>query len=190
MEVETLKRLALMGANREQVSLSSSIFASSLGTSTQTAARKLSLLEDKSFVAGVVTSEGQRVRITDKGMLRLQSEYLDYKHVFENAPGYRHQRQGRDRPWRRTVLHFSRRLPETAQPEVPGLRPVPRDAELEVIRTVRAAGANAIKIDRSPTRTVVRRLQVFKVSVGGIRCAILRADRQAIPRRCWRSSRP
>ena len=26
------------------------------------------------------------MRITDKGMLRLRSEYLDYKHVFENAP--------------------------------------------------------------------------------------------------------
>jgi riboflavin kinase len=85
MEVETLKRLALMGANREQVSLSSSIFATSLGMSPQTAARRLSSLEEDGYITRVVTPEGQRVRITEKGMKCLKSEYQDYCRVFEKG---------------------------------------------------------------------------------------------------------
>lgn len=83
MEIETLKRLALMGANREQVSLSSTIFATSLGMSPQTAARRLSTLEEDGYISRVVTPEGQKVKITDKGISLLRSEYLDYQRLFE-----------------------------------------------------------------------------------------------------------
>ncbi|HMK45225.1 MAG TPA: DUF120 domain-containing protein [Methanocella sp.] len=87
MEVETLKLLALMGANREQVSLSSSILATSLGMSPQTAARRLSSLEEEGFITRVVTPEGQKVRLTEKGIVCLRSEYHDYCRVFENGGG-------------------------------------------------------------------------------------------------------
>ncbi len=83
MEMETLKRLAVMGAHRGQISLSSSILASTLGTSPQTAARRLSLLEEQGYLVRKVTSKGQRVRITEKGWLRLQVEYQEYRSVFE-----------------------------------------------------------------------------------------------------------
>jgi riboflavin kinase len=186
MEVETLKRLALMGANREQVSLSSSIFASSLGTSTQTAARKLSLLEDKGFITRVVTSEGQRVRITDKGMLRLRSEYLDYKHVFEDAPaivvkgkvvtglgegqyyisldGYRKQ--------------FNQKL---------GFDPFPGTLNLKLSGPFEPPEQDAIKIEgfRDENRTFGG-CKCYKVSIG----RSSGRTGQAIPRRCWRSLRP
>ena len=177
MEVETLKRLALMGANREQVSLSSSIFASSLGTSPQTAARKLSSLEDEGFISRVVTSEGQRVKITDKGMLRLRQEYLDYRKVFEHAPeiivrgkvtlgmgegqyyisldGYRRQ--------------FNQKL---------GFDPFPGTLNLKLSEPFVPPEQDAIRIDgfRDENRTFGG-CHCYPVTVKGIRGAIIRPDR-------------
>ncbi|VVB68020.1 Riboflavin kinase [uncultured archaeon] len=83
MEVETLKRLAVMGAHGSQISLSSSVLATWLGTSPQTAARRLALLEEQGYLVRKVTSSGQRVRITEKGWQRLQVEYQEYRRVFE-----------------------------------------------------------------------------------------------------------
>ncbi len=84
MELETLKRLALLGAAREQVSLSSSTLAPALCTSTQTAARRLASLEEEGLISRIVTSEGQKVRITDRGVSALKAEYQDYRKIFED----------------------------------------------------------------------------------------------------------
>ena len=177
MEVETLKRLALLGANREQVSLSSTIFASSLGTSPQTAARRLSDLEDEGYIARVVTTEGQRVRITDKGMLRLQQEFLDYRKLFGeprgivirgrvvtglgegqyyiSLDGYRRQ--------------FNLKL---------GFDPFPGTLNIKLSEPFVPPEQDAIKIDgfRDENRTFGG-CKCYKVSIRGIRCAIVRPDR-------------
>ncbi len=83
-EVEILKRLALIGAMKKEVNLSSSTFASSIGSSPQTASRRLSALEEEGYIARIVSNEGQRVRITDEGVLRLKAEYRDYQKIFED----------------------------------------------------------------------------------------------------------
>ena len=83
MEVEILKKLALMGATRGQVSLSSTTLGSTIGMSSQTAARRLIDLEKEGYIARVVTNDGQKVRITDKGVSTLISEYMDYKRIFD-----------------------------------------------------------------------------------------------------------
>jgi len=177
MEVETLKRLALMGANREQVSLSSSIFASTLGTSPQTAARKLSYLADEGYIARVVSSEGQKVRITDKGILRLRQEYLDYRKVFEephgivirgklttglgegqyyiSLDGYRRQ--------------FNQKL---------GFDPFPGTLNIKLSEPFVPPEQDAIKIDgfRDENRTFGG-CKCYKINIKGIRCAIVRPDR-------------
>ena len=177
MEVETLKRLALMGANREQVSLSSSIFASSLGTSPQTAARRLTDLEDEGFITRVVTSEGQRVRITEKGILRLRQEFLDYRKVFEephsivvrgrvttglgegqyyiSLDGYRRQ--------------FNQKL---------GFDPFPGTLNLKLSEPFVPPEQDAIRIEgfRDENRTFGG-CKCYKVNVRGIRCAIIRPER-------------
>ncbi len=177
MEVETLKRLALMGASREQVSLSSSIFASTLGTSPQTAARRLTELEDDGYIARVVTSEGQKVRITDKGMLRLRQELHDYRKVFEephevvvrgklvtglgegqyyiSLEGYRRQ--------------FNQKL---------GFDPFPGTMNLKLTEPFVPPEQDAIKIDgfRDENRTFGG-CRCYKVNVRGIRGAIVRPDR-------------
>jgi riboflavin kinase len=177
MEIETLKRLALMGANREQVSLSSSIFASTLGTSPQTAARKLSYLEDEGYIARVVSSDGQKVRITDKGILRLRQEYLDYRKVFEephgivirgkvvtglgegqyyiSLDGYRRQ--------------FNQKL---------GFDPFPGTLNIKLNEPFVPPEQDAIKIDgfRDDNRTFGG-CKCYKINIKGIRCAIVRPDR-------------
>ena len=177
MEVETLKRLALMGASREQVRLSSSIFASTLGTSPQTAARRLSELETDGYIARVVTSEGQKVRITDKGMLRLRQELQDYRKVFEephdivlrgklvtglgegqyyiSLDGYRRQ--------------FNQKL---------GFDPFPGTMNLKLTEPFVPPEQDAIKIEgfRDENRTFGG-CRCYKVNVRGIRGAIVRPDR-------------
>jgi len=55
-----------------------------IGSSPQTASRRLSALEEEGYIARVVSNEGQRVRITDEGVLRLKSEYRDYQKIFED----------------------------------------------------------------------------------------------------------
>ncbi|MDD2638395.1 MAG: DUF120 domain-containing protein [Methanothrix sp.] len=82
MEVETLKRLALLGAMKKDVTLSSSTFASLIGSSPQTALERLSALEEEGYIERVVSNEGQRVRITHEGVLRLKAEYRDYQKIF------------------------------------------------------------------------------------------------------------
>ncbi len=84
MEVETLKRLALLGAMKNDVTLSSSTFASLIGSSPQTASRRLSDLEEEGYIARVVSNEGQKVRITERGVLRMKAEYRDYQKIFED----------------------------------------------------------------------------------------------------------
>lgn len=181
MEVETLKRLALMGANREQVSLSSTIFASTLGMSPQTAARRLSALEEQGFITRVVTSEGQKVRITEKGMVRLKAEFIDYKKVFDegHSPvvrgkvttglgegqyyislgGYRKQ--------------FSQKL---------GFDPYPGTLNIKLGEPFIPLEEDAIKIDgfRDENRTFGG-CKCYKISINGIRAAIIRPDRTSYP---------
>lgn len=39
--------------------------------------------EGEGYISRVVTNEGQRVRITERGALRLKAEYEDYQRIFE-----------------------------------------------------------------------------------------------------------
>lgn len=84
IEVEPLKKLALLGAMKNDVTLSSSTFASLIESSPQTASRRLSDLEDGSYIARVVSNGGQKVRIIERGVLRLKAEYRDYQKIFED----------------------------------------------------------------------------------------------------------
>jgi Transcriptional regulator of a riboflavin/FAD biosynthetic operon len=177
MEVETLKRLALMGANREQVSLSSSIFASTLGTSPQTAARKLSSLEDDGYIARVVTSEGQKVRITEKGILRLRQEYLDYVKVFEEPHGI--VIRGRvttglgEGQYYISLDGYRRQFNQKL-----GFDPFPGTLNLKLNEPFVPPEQDAIKIDgfKDENRTFGG-CKCYKINIRGIHCAIVRPDR-------------
>lgn len=77
MEVETLKRLAMMGAHREQIHLSGPTLASILETSPQIVESRLASLDDQGYIIRTFTSDGQTLRITEKGILELPAEYQE-----------------------------------------------------------------------------------------------------------------
>jgi riboflavin kinase len=181
MEIETLKRLALLGATREYISLSSSTLASAIGSSAQTAARRLSSLADEGYITRIVTSEGQRVKVTDKGILRLRAEYVDYQKVFEgmnfnkirgkvaaglgegqyyiSVGGYRNQ--------------FKEKL---------GFDPYPGTLNLKLIEPFAPTAAGSIEIEgfRNENRTFGE-CRCYPVKINGLRGAIVRPERSSYP---------
>ncbi len=82
MDVEPLKKLALIGAFNEPIKLSSPEFAVHLNTSPQTAARRLMELEKNEYITRKIVPSGQWVCITDRGINLLKCEYLDYQRIF------------------------------------------------------------------------------------------------------------
>ncbi len=81
--LEVLKTLALMGASRKVVKISSKDLAEKIGQSLQTAARKLKELEEEGLIERSLTKDGQFIVITEKGKQVLYKEYMDYKKIFE-----------------------------------------------------------------------------------------------------------
>ncbi|WP_340101987.1 DUF120 domain-containing protein [Salinibaculum salinum] len=79
----TLKELALLGALDGEEKLSCSALAERLGASTQTASRRLQQLDELGCVERDIVSDGQWVQITSDGERRLQTEYADYRRLFE-----------------------------------------------------------------------------------------------------------
>ncbi|HOT07867.1 MAG: Riboflavin kinase [Methanosaeta sp. PtaB.Bin039] len=86
MEIETLKKLALMGAGGEQIAISAASLARELSASPQTAARRLCSLEKSGYITRTTIRGGQKVKITDKGIVALLSEHRDYQRIFEKEP--------------------------------------------------------------------------------------------------------
>ncbi|MFC6864044.1 DUF120 domain-containing protein [Halomicroarcula sp. GCM10025817] len=82
-ELATLKLLALDGALDERTKVSCADLAGRLDASNQTASRRLQRLEDAGLLERDIVSDGQNVRITAAGEGRLQSEYADYRRIFE-----------------------------------------------------------------------------------------------------------
>jgi len=82
MSLEPLKQLALIGALGSTLTISSAEFARRLGTSPQTASRKLQTLEQENMITRRMIPNGQEVTITEQGILALQKEYLEYQQIF------------------------------------------------------------------------------------------------------------
>ncbi len=71
MEIETLRQLALIGAHKGQIDLSPSILTSMLEKIPQTAARRLLALDEQGCIEKLLTGEGRRITILEKGLLLL-----------------------------------------------------------------------------------------------------------------------
>ncbi len=82
MDILSLKKLALLGAHKKPVELSSVEFASHIDSSPQTAARKLKCLEDEKLISRQILHDGQLVTITSSGVAMLQKELNDYREIF------------------------------------------------------------------------------------------------------------
>ncbi|MGM0770505.1 MAG: winged helix-turn-helix domain-containing protein/riboflavin kinase [Halobacteriota archaeon] len=80
--INSLKHLALLGALKKPVKISSSEFTKYTFTSSKTAARTLKQLEEEGLIKRSIIPEGQMISITDEGRTWLEREYNDYRHIF------------------------------------------------------------------------------------------------------------
>jgi riboflavin kinase len=83
-QIETLKSLALAGALKGHIDITSSELGELMGTSQQTASNRILELVDLGVITREMRLRRQRVRITEQGMAVLRKEYLDYRKVFDS----------------------------------------------------------------------------------------------------------
>lgn len=81
--LQTLKELALLGAIRNKVELSSHELAKQLETSQQTASRYLLELDMQQMITRELGVKKQLIQITSIGADLLENEYLSYKQIFD-----------------------------------------------------------------------------------------------------------
>ncbi len=181
MEVEILKKLALMGAIKGQVSLSSTKLGATIGMSSQTAARRLIDLEKHGYIKRVVTNEGQEVHITDRGISMLRSEFLDYKKIFEN--GHRLSFKGKvvtglgEGQYYISLEGYRSQFVEKL-----GFEPYPGTLNLKLKEPFPQYDASAVNISgfKDSSRTFGGG-KCYPVRIGGVQAAIIRPDRSSYP---------
>jgi len=81
--VQTLKELALLGAVKNRIEISSLELANQINTSQQTASRYLLDLDQKGLITRELGIKKQLIQITHTGTEFLEAEYLDYQQIFE-----------------------------------------------------------------------------------------------------------
>jgi riboflavin kinase len=81
--LQTLKELALLGALKNKVEISSFELASQLETSQQTASRYLLELDKFGMITRELGVKKQLIKITGNGESVLQEEHLQYQQIFE-----------------------------------------------------------------------------------------------------------
>jgi riboflavin kinase len=81
--LQTLKELALLGAIRNKIELSSHELADQLQTSQQTASRYLLELDTQHMITRELGVKKQLIQITGTGADALENEYMSYKQIFD-----------------------------------------------------------------------------------------------------------
>lgn len=81
--LQTLKELALLGAIKNKIEISSFELAKQLETSQQTASRYLVELDKKGIITRELGIKKQLIMVTGFGEELLQEEHLQYKQIFE-----------------------------------------------------------------------------------------------------------
>jgi riboflavin kinase len=81
--LQTLKELALLGAIRNKIELSSQELAKQLETSQQTASRYLLELDTQQMITRELGVKKQLIQITSTGADLLENEYFSYKQIFD-----------------------------------------------------------------------------------------------------------
>jgi riboflavin kinase len=82
-DLQTLLLLAKRGAHEKQVEISLNELARRLGSSKQTAARRLESLERKGFVSRTYDPKGQGIKMTAAGLAELKAIHLELGNIFK-----------------------------------------------------------------------------------------------------------
>lgn len=86
LNIESLKHLAMASGLDGIVTISSAEFADAVGTSNQTAARRLQALDDAGLIERTFVPQGQVVTITQAGKTLMGREYMQYRKIFDGMP--------------------------------------------------------------------------------------------------------
>jgi len=81
--IQTLKEIALLGALKNKIEISSFELGGQLNTSQQTASRYLLELDKNKLITREFGIKKQLIQITNLGEDILQKEHLDYQQIFE-----------------------------------------------------------------------------------------------------------
>ena len=81
----SLRKLAVLGACLGPVKISSQPLGEMLGTSQQTAARRILSLEKEGMISRTTESSGQYILITKEGEEHLRREFSEYSKIFERG---------------------------------------------------------------------------------------------------------
>lgn len=81
--LQTMKELALLGAIKNKIEISSHELAKQLDTSQQTASRYLQELDNSGMITRELGIKKQLIQITNIGADILQEEFLQYQQIFE-----------------------------------------------------------------------------------------------------------
>ena len=81
--LQTLKEIALLGAIKNKIEISSFELAKQLKTSQQTASRYLLELDNDGLITRELGIKKQIILVTDYGLGALQDEFSQYKQIFE-----------------------------------------------------------------------------------------------------------
>jgi len=80
-----LRKLALMGALDDYISISSRELGDALEMSQQSASKRILELIDCQFITRDLGTRKQRIKITSKGVEEMKKEYTEYRRIFERT---------------------------------------------------------------------------------------------------------
>jgi riboflavin kinase len=83
--VQFLKRLAVMGALDNSISVSSTELGRELGISQQSASNWILELVNEGYIDRRLGARRQHIKLTEKGTETLKKEYSDYRHIFDSS---------------------------------------------------------------------------------------------------------
>ncbi|MBO5547659.1 DUF120 domain-containing protein [Methanomassiliicoccales archaeon LGM-RCC1] len=80
-----LRKLALLGALDDYISISSRELGDSLDMSQQSASKRILELIDDGYITRDLGTRRQRIKITPKGVELMKKEYTEYRRIFERT---------------------------------------------------------------------------------------------------------
>ncbi|MGC8497540.1 MAG: DUF120 domain-containing protein [Thermoplasmata archaeon] len=82
-ELDLLKYLALKGADKQFITITTSSCAKEMKISQQSVSRKILILDKYKYISRSMGVKSQKIKITEEGLIVLKKEMIDYMKIFE-----------------------------------------------------------------------------------------------------------
>jgi riboflavin kinase len=163
--LQTLKELALLGAMKNKIEISSFELAKQLETSQQTASRYLLELDKDGMITRELGIKKQLIQIIDRGIELVQKEYAEYQQIFELADKI--QFKGRVVSGMGEGRYYTEQRGYVDQfQEKFGFAPFPGTLNVEIKYIER----NKLRLLKNQKAIAVNEFQTKNRTFGGVRC--------------------